>query len=703
MSLVLARRSFLGTIGLVIAAPAIVRASSVRPAKVLLTNQAPQLTPWPDPTFAARSGTWATYVPRLFFNSTNLARFRANWVDSYFSRIVGVYAGSAGGVIGQMLTYVATGSTTNLMAAYNSAIAQSYSLCPPNPWVFYADYASFVFDWGWPDLTPTQRANLIAMIESNTNLRKTALNTRFQLHEAYYQGYHAWLIGALAIQGEAGATDRKTDLKHGVQNYDWWLAEQSSGFWTSYNYQNGNLLIVEVLWKMATGQDVPKLSGNPSWLAARYENALRNMTPDLLHQYSVDIGDQERRDSGGWQTYPDQAWFAAVAGGFKGDNVANWVASAVTAAGTKSWASPYNRPETTAPVWTVLVYWNRAATQTPPSIGLPLCKAYATSTIPGGGSMGGSWVSFRSGWNLTSGSTDIIAQFYGSFEGPHPAPGPGHLTVQRGIDALLIGAGTYCGSPSNIETHWTSYSFQRNCAVLSPAGSATPDQDGSATLARRDALSDATYPASANLIWYPAWGSSVSATVTGFKQAQGEIYAAVNGNNAWPAAYDPMIYNRYVSFVPASKLFVVRDVYSRPNPGRNRFNWWARSIPTFVGSRAVIKRGSSQATIQCMDPAATLVVFGGVGNEQVIDGVSWPVNAANCQGGKPVANLAAAVAGQGRATFEVAPSTTDVTHAITVGASGTTAPTYTLAQLKALAPMAMAPQLSIAPALIILR
>src|ERR1700757_1231259 len=126
MSLVLTRRSLLGAIGLVIAPP--VRASS-QPIKVLLTNQAPQLKPWPDPPFAARSGTWATYVPRLFFNSTYLARFRANWVDSYFSRIVGVYAGSAG-VIGQMLTYVATGSTANLTTAYNSAIAQSYSLCP---------------------------------------------------------------------------------------------------------------------------------------------------------------------------------------------------------------------------------------------------------------------------------------------------------------------------------------------------------------------------------------------------------------------------------------------------------------------------------------------------------------------------------------------------------------------------------------------
>jgi hypothetical protein len=115
MSLVLARRSLLGAIGLAIAAPVIVRASSLMPANVLLTNQAPQLRPWPDPTFSTRSpsATWATYVPRLFFTPTYLARFRANWNDPYFNRLKNVYAASTTDFY-QVMTYLATGNAANL-------------------------------------------------------------------------------------------------------------------------------------------------------------------------------------------------------------------------------------------------------------------------------------------------------------------------------------------------------------------------------------------------------------------------------------------------------------------------------------------------------------------------------------------------------------------------------------------------------------
>jgi hypothetical protein len=628
---------------------------------------------WDQP--AVRAGH-----PRLYVDSEALKRLEANWRDPAFRGIVGLYRGKTD-PLSRALQYLATGDASLCHAAVPDALAEPYKLAGPSRAV-YGDEASLVFDWCYGALSTAQRAALVQFIDSRNALREAALDKRFQWHEAHFLGFHAYLQGVLAVEGERGASSRLAKAAAAIQN-DTELANEvhGDGTYKTYAYQDLFLVTPSILWSIATGEDL-----------VRRNHYLLNRPEVLLRLLSADGGDVmagpgDQVADGRGMLQADQRPSAIgplLLAGYLKDGLAQYVGERIRE--RQGWGRP------TDPQWLALLLVDEGVKRlAPEAAGIPLSRE-----MPIGG-----MVNFRSGWDPARPET--VAWFDLGPRTEHAEPDAGHFTIWRGNDDLIVSGTNYFGSPSAYRDRWGGLSFARNTMVFSPAGSPRPDRDGSqlgadAGQARR--LSAEHFPVANRLIWYPG-AILYQGAITDYRDEDGIVTA---GGDA-TAAYDPRHVTRYrrtIIFVRPD-LFIIRDEFSLRGVDRVRALFHLRQAPEIAGlrpvqgsagagileaegDRALVQRGQSRAVIQLLWPrSAKLRAVGGNGFEAYIDGIdvdpastaqSWVLDPRR----KDLAKRMELVKGQWRLEIETDPAAAngEMITAISIGPKGSQAPPLAL-------------------------
>ena len=328
-------------------------------------------------------------------------------------------------------------------------------------------------------------------------------------------------------------------------------------------------------------------------------------------------------------------------------------------------------------------------------------------------------VAFRGGWSQT---TDVRGWLFSPLYqcGVHDTHMAGCVEIWRGDDMLICNEYTYAGKPSAWQNGTLTgvgiYSMCKSTLLFSPKGSSTPDRSGSQTDVK-PAGSAAAYPISAKFDF--SGGSWLAGTVSNFVYNGRSPGAMTQATADYGLAYPPATVTscqRIVAYVNgadgAHGTFFVQDNFVTV-PGavdRIRALWGMRRKPvgmtnetvvtgstaagvmTYPNQPVVVRWQNSQATIQMVSPArATLRLVGGgngidgapagPGYESYFDGANLDYYA-NAQSGKTVAQYAR-IQGCWRLECETTPAAAkgQMLFAITVGDIGSTAPTYTEAQV----------------------
>lgn len=556
--------------------------------------------------------------PRLYVDAEALKRLRARWHDPAYQAVVHLYQGKKD-PLSLALQYLATGDAGACHAAVPEAAAEPYKLAGP-PQAVYGDESSLVFDWCYGALSKVERSRLVAAIESNNAQREVALDKRFGWHEAHYAGFHAYLQGVLAIEGEPGASPRLAKAEAAIQNYTEFSNEvHGDGTYKTYAYQDLFLVTPAILWSMATGGDMVRRN---QFMLHRPEVLLRLLSADG-RDFMGGPGDQavDKRGMLEPNSQPSALGPLILATYLK-DGLAQFTGDLIQR--RQGWGSPR------APQWLGLLLVDDSVKPVlPVAAGLPPSRL-----MPIGG-----MVNFRPGWSFGAGAPQAVAWFYVGPRTEHAEPDAGHFTIWRGNDDLIVSGANYFGSPSEYRDRWGGLSFARNTMVFSPAGALEPDRDGSQIAQIRPGdvkrLSAARYPVANRLIWY-AGAILYQGDITDYRDG-GNIVTATGDATA---AYDPRYVKRYtrtIVFVPPG-LFIIRDVFSLQDVGRVRALFHLRQAPAVArltpvhgtaaagileaqGNRAVVQRGNSVAEIQLLWPhSAKLRAVGGPGYENYIDG-----------------------------------------------------------------------------------
>lgn len=636
--------------------------------------------PWEQPRIRADH-------PRLYVDAEALRRLKARWRDPAYQAIVRLYKGKRD-PLSLALQHLATGNSDACHAAVPEAVAAPYKLAGP-PEAVYGDEASLVFDWCYGALLPAERSLLVTAIDANNARREAALDKRFQWHEAHYLGFHAYLQGVLAIEGEPGAVSRLAKAEAAIQNYTEFANEvHGDGTYKTYAYQDLFLVTPAILWSMATGEDMVRRS---QFLLHRPEVLLRLLSADG-RDFTPGPGDQAADARGMLMT--DQrpsALGPLILAGYLKDGLAQFTGELIRRG--QGWGRPSD------PQWLALLLVDDRVKPVPPSA----AGLRASRLMPIGG-----MVNLRSGWSFGAGGADhrpdTVAWFYVGPRTEHAEPDAGHISIWRGRDDLITTGANYFGSPSAYRDRWGGLSFARNTMVFSPAGAAQPDRDGSQITDSRPSdvkqLSAARYPVANRLIWYPG-AILYQGGITGYRDENGIVTAVGDAT----AAYDPRYVKRYtrtVAFVRPG-LFIIRDLFSIEDVGRVRALFHLRQAPEVAGlrpvegtaaagileaegNRAVVRRGDSTAVIQLLWPrSAKLRAVGGTGYENYIDGAdidpatsaqTWLLDPRR----KDLANRMEVVKGQWRLEIETDPSTAhgEMITAVSVGPRGGQTPQVAL-------------------------
>jgi hypothetical protein len=602
--------------------------------------------------------------PRLFLDAAHLQRLRRHWRDPAYASIVHEYAfDTTLDPLSQALRGVAEDDPAACRLAARTVAGDDWrpkmnlSSGPPGgtdmslfgpPETVYGDAAALVFDWCYAALAPDLKARLVAKIEAANERRETALNRQFQWHEAHFSGFHAYLMGVLAIEGESGASHRLQKAQNALQNWTELGNElHGDGSYKTYTYQDLFLIAPAILWSLATGQDVVRRN---QFILHHAEFLLRRLSPDGK-DFVAGPGDQAADARGmNFRLQNPSALGPLMIADYLRDGFAQWLGQYLLE--KQGFGERWDNPR-----WLDLIFHNDNLTPVPP----------ANARIPPVRYMqAGGMVDFRSGWNIDGAgqSPDIDAWFYLGPATAHAETDAGHFTLWRGADDLITEGANYLSRPTKYHMLWSALSFARNTAVFSPAGTATPDLEGSqlppATMVYSDAqlygdvgaqrlvagesgatraaallASAEAYPAANRLIWYPGAIGYLGA-IDDVRDLGG---VAIAGGDA-TAAYDPAhveSYRRGVVYVKPD-IFIIRDRFALKDDGRVRVLFHHREradIGAFKivrgsaeagilesgGDRITIARGASQAAIQVLwPPSPTLRLVGGPGYEQEIDG-----------------------------------------------------------------------------------
>ncbi len=448
-------------------------------------------TPWTIPAWVSGPGR----PRRIFFTPANLTRFNTNWSNPYCAPVlsanINFQSGNSNNAIVYALYYLHTSTGSYATTAYNLAItigfqAQGYGL-----FGFGAHPASFVLDWCYDALTAAQRANLIALLDPLVTQFETAAQgfaNNNSFHEHYKGNNDAWLIGAIALQGEAGATDRSIKIRNASQNWLNMINEVfQDGVHTAYQYQEGYWFYYPILYEIATGQTLTDIT----FQKRRIEMICRQMSGDGAGMHPFD-GDQiegaEGQLSPGangvgsstlrlitpqWLAYMMGAYYAGRAGFF--NQVWQWLGDYVnpqqgTGQGSIVFGWSYQQD---TPSWLGMMFYDSTIPKTAPeAAGFPLNRsgAYYRSAT------------FRTAWNAWSSSNVDVTAFYQCrpAQAHWAANSSGAVGVYRGKDDLLPRGGTYIdeggtGHGINMEEGWLGQSYTRGTITFMPFGSSTPD------------------------------------------------------------------------------------------------------------------------------------------------------------------------------------------------------------------------------------
>jgi len=621
--------------------------------------------------------------PRLYVDAEALKRLKVNWRDPAYHDIVKLYRAKTD-PLSRALQYLATGDAGLCHAAVPDALAEPYKLAGPSRAV-YGDESSLVFDWCYGALSAPERAALVQFIDSRNALREAALDKRFQWHEAHLLGFHAYLQGVLAIEGEPGASPRLAKAAAAIQNDTEFANEvHGDGSYKTYAYQDLFLVTPSILWSIATGEDLVRRN---HYLLHRPEVLLRLLSADGS---DVMAGPGDQIADGRGMLQADQrpsALGPLLLAGYLKDGLAQYTGERIRA--RQGWGRPGD------PQWLALLLVDEGVKPlAPEAAGIPLSRQ-----LPIGG-----MVNFRSGWDPVR--PDTVAWFYLGPRTEHAEPDAGHFTIWRGNDDLIVSGANYFGSPSAYRDRWGGLSFARNTMVFSPAGSPQPDRDGSqlgpdTSQARR--LSAEHYPVANRLIWYPS-AILYQGAITDYRDEDGFVTATGDAT----AAYDPRhvsSYRRTIIFVRPD-LFIIRDQFSLQGVDRVRALFHLRQAPEIAGlrpvqgtasagileaegDRAVVRRGQSRAVIQLLWPrSAKLRAVGGTGFENYIDGADVdPASTAQTwlldPHRKDLGRRMAAEKGQWRLEIETDPAAAkgEMITAISIGAKASVAPQLVLQSL----------------------
>lgn len=621
--------------------------------------------------------------PRLYVDAEALQRLKVRWRDPAYQAVVRLYKGKKD-PLSLALQYLATGDADACHAAVPEAVATPYTLAGP-PQAVYGDESDLVFDWCYRALSPAERSLLVTAIDSANAQREAALNKHFQWHEAHALGFHAYLQGVLAIEGEPGAPSRLAKAQASIQNYTEFANEvHGDGTYKTYAYQDLFLTTPAILWSMATGDDMVRRN---QFLLHRPEVLLRLLSADG-RDFVPGPGDQAADARG--MLMADQrpsALGPLILAGYLKDGLAQFTGQLIRRG--QGWGRPSD------PQWLALLLVDDRVKPVPPTAaGLPPSRL-----MPIGG-----MVNLRSGWSFGTGTTarepDITAWFFVGPRTEHAEADAGHIAIWRGNDDLITTGANYFGSPSAYRDRWGGLSFARNTMVFSQSGVAQPDRDGSQITESRPAdvklLSAARYPVAHRLIWY-AGAILYQGGITGYRDENGLVTAVGDGT----AAYDPSHVERYTRTVVFVRpgLFIIRDLFALGDVDRVRALFHLRQAPEVAGlqpvqgtaaagileaqgSRAVVQRGASAATIQLLwPPTAKLRAVGGAGYENYIDGAdvdpattaqTWLLDPRR----KDLARRMEVEKGQWRLEIETDPSSAngEMITAISVGPRGRPAP-----------------------------
>ncbi len=450
-------------------------------------------TPWAVPTWTSGPSR----PRRLFFTPTNLTRFNNNWTNvAYCAPVVNFcinfQSNPDNNPIVNALYYLHTGTTSFATNAYTQAIAIPFKASGYGLFGFGAHPAAFVLDWCYGALTGAQQSNLIALLDGLVTQFGSAVNG-FQINNSFHEHYKglndAWLIGAIAIQGEAGTTDRSVQIRNAAQNWLNMINEVfQDGVHCTYQYQEGYWFYFPILWEIATGQTLTDIT----FQQRRIEMICAQMSGDGSGQHPLDgdqiVGPEGLWSSGvngvgtsslrlatpQWLAYTMGKYYAGRSGYFNqvwqwlGDWVNTTQGTGAPAGSNASWSYQQD-----SPAWVGMMFYDSTIPKTAPeSAGFPLNRSgsyYRTA-------------SFRSAWTTWSSSNIDVKAWYQCR--PTQAHGAavtsGAVVVYRGKDDLLPRGSTYpdeggTGHGIFLEEGWLGQSWTRNTITFTPFGSAFPD------------------------------------------------------------------------------------------------------------------------------------------------------------------------------------------------------------------------------------
>jgi hypothetical protein len=680
--------------------------------------------PWPLPTLPLPPH------PRIFLTPTRLAIFRARWANPgpLFAELKNQINGD-GQAPSQLIRYLATGDLTQLTACYNTAAATTNQLYG-GQYTMYAGIGPFLLDWGYNDLTPTQRATLIAQQEAWSVLRENAASNGPIAGCGDVQGYQAYTMGVLACEGEPGFTSRIETLRSLLQNVCAWIDEtMADGHWTGYPIMLPNWMmcvlayhdvcgqLAQVKGRFKCGANHTRLlqyrvtSGGWNQIAAPSDHrAIGSVasTPNVPPRQEGTIGGQ----------CGDKAYQYAAYSTLMGDGFAQWMANACSGQNmTRKWTDGWES-NTLHPAYLAMMLYDPTLPATPPST-LPNSAIFP---LPG-------QVAFRGGWSNPTKTVRgwLHSPLYQYIN--HDTRHAGCLEIWRGDDMLICNPYTYAGQPCR----WQDgnqpppprrmvvgdYSMCKSTLLFSPPGSAYPDRFGSQS-ATMNPASTAAFPignffGGPHTTWlYGTVGNFVCNSDAPGAKAQ----ATADYTNAYYPNSTVTSVQRTVAYVNGADetkgTFFVQDNFTLV-PGsvdRIRALWGMRQKPigmtgetviaggttagllTYPNQKVVIQWRNSQATIQMVSPTPTVLRLvggghgingapAGPGYESYFDGVNVDYTLNGQAGRTPPQEMR--INGCWRLECETTPAAANgqMYFAITVGDIGTGAHTYTAAQVLA--------------------
>lgn len=627
-------------------------------------------------------------------------------------------------IMGNMLSYLATGSIPNLTLAVNAALAGAGA---GTAVTLYGRTAPFVFDWGFADLTPTQKTNLISIIETQ-NAASFNLGPNGALAGCgNEQGYVAFALGAIAVYGEPGTVDYSLNLRNMVQNVTQWCDEvMADGQWTGYQYEITNFFCGAFLAYHIAGVGTEALIpsrfsyglNRPKYLAYKCANNGYTMMSVPSNHKAIGVTTQAGPNIDGacpsGVFVPEFACHNIMYADIYRSGLAQTAAlNCVNNSATQKW-SDGNASMNSQPCWLAFIFYDQTLTPVAYST-LPTSEIFS---LPG-------LVSFRGGWTQVN---DVKGWVYSPpFQlQNHDGLYAGAIEITRGDDQLICTQYTYAGAPSawqavpQTATEVGTHSMCKPTVLFSPTGSATPDRSGSQT-GQRDPASATAYPISTRFAGTN--GANLCGTVGAFTRNGSSPSAKAQATATYGSAFYPnttvTAAGRTVAYVNgpdnAHGTFFIQDLFTTVASSVDRIRAFfgmrqkpigmtsetvvtgisAAGVMTYPNQKVTIRWRNSQAIIQMVSPAPVLLRLVGGGNslngapagpgyESYFDGsnLDYFVNA---QSGKNAAQYAR-IQGTWHLECETTPAAAggQMLFAITVGDIGDVAPTYTQAQVLAI-------------------